>query len=82
MAIMRSLIVAAVMAGCLAGPAYAQKKQDDSPAAIEQAEKKKAADKIDQQYRAAIERTRKDASETRADPWQNMRGADESKAKR
>ncbi len=85
MAIMRSLIVGAalagVLAGCLAGTNYA-KAADDSPVAVEQSEKKKAAEAIDRQYKSTLERTRKDTPAVRADPWQSIRGPDDSKPKR
>ena len=82
MAIVRSLIASAILAGGLAGPAFAQQKPEKSPYQIEEEEKKKAAEKVDQQYRSTLDRTRKDASEVRVDPWSNMRGTDNSKTKR
>ena len=45
-------------------------------------EKKKAAEAIDRQYKSTLDRDRKDTPEARADPWQNLRGADNPKAKR
>lgn len=80
MSVVRLFIATAALAACLAGPALAQKK-DLTPLQVEEAEKKSAAEKVDRQYKAVIERTRKDA-ETRADPWANMRGADDAKSKR
>jgi len=40
------------------------------------------AEAIDKQYRSALDRTRKEATEVRVDPWSNMRGPDNSKTKR
>jgi hypothetical protein len=80
MLILRALIVGAVLTGCLASPVYAQKK---TPMQLIDEQKKKDAEEADKQYKSTMERTRKDAVETRAsDPWQNMRGADDSKTKR
>jgi hypothetical protein len=82
MAIMRSLIVGAVIAGCLAGPAYAQKDKPN-PLKIDEDLRRKDDEAIDKQYKSTLERTRKDTIETRAtDPWSNMRGSDDSKTKR
>jgi hypothetical protein len=75
-----AMMLVAVTAGT-AGQAFAQKKQDDSPLAVEAREKKKAAEAIDQQYKATLKRTEKTDAPVRVDPWQNMRGTDNSKAK-
>ncbi len=85
MAIMRSLIAAAVMAGFLAGPAYAQKakKQQNDALVAEELQKRKDAEAIDREYKSTLQRTRKEVTETHVnDPWANMRGNDASKAKR
>jgi len=83
MTIVRWFIVGAVVAGCLANPAYAQKKTNDNPLKIEEDQRRKNDEAIDKQYKATLQRTRKDAVETRAaDPWANMRGSDDSKVKR
>lgn len=84
MAILRALIVGAVIAGCLAGPVYAQKRQGPAiPAGPDDTQKRKDAETVDKQYKATLERTRKDiVVSPAADPWQTMRGSDDSKTKR
>jgi hypothetical protein len=82
MAVMRALIVGAVMVGCFARPVYAQKQEDKTPLQLEDDQKKRDADAIDRQYKSTLDRTRKNTTETRADPWSNMRGNDDSKTKR
>jgi hypothetical protein len=82
-AFLRALFVGAMMAACLAGPAFAQNKQHNLPTATEDPQKKKDAEAIDKQYKATLERTRKTKTETTAaDPWQNLRDNDDSKTKR
>src|ERR1700686_2059600 len=87
MAVMRSLIAkslvfCAVMAGWLGGPAAAQEKEK-TPFQIEREEKEKEAKRVDQEYKAALERTRKNAVTAPAnDPWSNMRGTEDAKTKR
>jgi hypothetical protein len=85
MAVLRALIVGALMAGCLAGPVYAQqlRKGPAIPRAAENVQKSKDAETVDKQYKATLERTRKDAvAAPAADQWQTMRGTDDSKTKR
>jgi hypothetical protein len=84
MANLRTLIVGAVMTGCLAGPVYAQQqKEDPNPLRREEIQRRKDDEAIDKQYKSTLQRTRKDTTETRSsDPWQNMRGGDDSKTKR
>ena len=80
---MRRLAISAVLLGILAGPAYAQNsKGDDAPIMLDEKAKKKDAEAIDKRYQSALEKTRKQSTEPRADPWSNMRGADDSKTKR
>jgi hypothetical protein len=81
---MARYIVAIVLLAIFAGPVFAQaKKTDDTPLQAEEKLKKKEAEKIDKQYDEFM-RKNKDQSATpvRSDPWQNMRGADDSKPKR
>ena len=86
MAVMRSLIVGAAtagfLAGCLAGLAYAQKAPEKTPMQMDDEIKRKDAEAVDLKYKSTLQKTNRDVVETRTDPWQNMRGADESKAKR
>jgi hypothetical protein len=79
---LRALIAGALMAGCLAGPVYAQ-KQKDNPLKIDEDLRRKEGEEIDKQYKSTLQRTRKETTETRSmDPWSNMRGTDDSKTKR
>jgi hypothetical protein len=48
----------------------------------EYARKKKDAEAIEKEYNAARKNVDQAATPTRVDPWQNMRGADDSKTKR
>lgn len=77
---MKKLLFGAVTLAVLAEPAFAQQK-DDEPLAILEREKKQQAEQLDQQYKRAMERSRKDAEKTsaRTDPWSNMRGPNDSK---
>ena len=73
------------MAGCLAGPVYAQQQRKGPAAPQSPADVQKArdAEAVDKQYKATLERTRKDeVAAPAADPWQTMRGTDDSKTKR
>ena len=86
MAILKALIAGAVIAGCLAGPSFAQQSKNKGlPAPIPQEylDRKRDEATVDKQYKETIERTKKDAVETSAkDPWQNLRGGDDTKTKR
>jgi hypothetical protein len=79
---LRVLIAGTVMAACLAGPAYAQHRPGPNiPTAPEDVQKRRDAEAVDRQYKATLQRTKKDAAAP-VDPWQNLRGADDSKTKR
>lgn len=86
MAVMKTIIVGAVLAGCLAGPAFAQKAPDQTPMQMEEKQKQRDAAEIDQQYKSTLRRTRGGGSTAAApatdDPWSNMRGSGDSKPKR
>ena len=71
----------ALLAGFLAAPAYAQLKPDNALSAEERIAKS-AADEVDRQYKNTLNKTRKENTEVRVDPWSNMRGTDGSKPKR
>ena len=77
---MRKLLLSAVALAVLAAPAFAQKK-DDEPLAILEREKKQQAEQLDQQYKRAMERSRRgaDTAATRSDPWANMRAPNDGK---
>jgi hypothetical protein len=86
MAILKALIAGAVIAGCLAGPSFAQQSKNKGlPAPIPQEylDRKRDEAAVDKQYKETLERTKKDAVPTSArDPWQDLRGSDDSKTKR
>ena len=82
--------VIAVIAGLsalavLTGPLYAQgSKRQQAPTALqaEDLQKKKDAEKAEREYNAMMKKTQGQATPTeRVDPWQNMRSADDGKAK-
>lgn len=76
---MKKLLLIAVAMDFLSAPAFAQKK-DDEPLAILEREKKQQAEQVDQQYKRATERTRKESeTSARSDPWANMRAPNENK---
>jgi len=79
---MARYIVAIVLLAISAGPVLAQKKPPDNPLAVEEQQRKKEAEAVDKQYNAMRKNTDQAATPTRTDPWQNMRGADDSKTKR
>jgi hypothetical protein len=81
---MARYIVAIVMLAVIAGPALAQQKSapPPNPLADEDKQKIKDAEAIDKQYKSTLRRTDPAATSARVDPWQNMRGADDSKPKR
>jgi len=85
MAVLRALVLGAVLTGCLAGPVHAQQQPQDVPNPLKEEEEQRRKDDaaIDKQYKSTLQRTHRDATQTQpTDPWQNMRGTDDSKAKR
>jgi len=78
---MARYIVAILLLVNFAGPVFAQNKQPDSLLELEDQEKKSDAAGVDKQYKSTLKNTDKAAAPTRADPWQNMRGANDSKTK-
>lgn len=88
MAVMRTIIVGAVLAACLAGPVYAQgntKGPDATPMQLEEKQKQRDAAEVDQQYNSTLRRTRgggTTAATPTDDPWSNMRGSADTKTKR
>ncbi len=81
---MKRLGIGAILLAMLAGPAFAQQQSadDKDPAALEREDKQKEAEAIDKRYKSTLDKTRQNATTNRADPWSNMRGADDSKTKR
>jgi hypothetical protein len=78
---MKKLLLSAAALAILVAPAFAQRqKQETNPLVIEDEIKKKEADKLDQQYKRMMERSRQ-GSETaaRTDPWANMRAPKDEK---
>ncbi len=85
MAILRALMVGLLLTASIAGQAYAQRKTNvpDSPYRAEEEQKRKEGEAIDQQYKATLDRTNRGPAEKVVnDPWSNMRGTDDTKAKR
>ena len=78
---MARYIVAIVLLAIMAGPVLAQEKPSDNPLAVDEQQKKKEADAVEKQYNATRKFRDQAATPTRSDPWQNMRGADDSKTK-
>lgn len=82
-AAMARYIVAIVLLAFIAGPALAQQKKGPvNPLTEEYARKKKDAEEVEKEYNAARKNVDQAVTPTRVDPWQNMRGADDSKTKR
>jgi hypothetical protein len=66
----------------LSVPVSAQPSRDDDPIIMEMKEKKKQAEETERRYRATLKNTGGDkTTPVRDDPWQNMRGSDNSKKK-
>ena len=78
---MARYIVALVLLAIMAGPVLAEEKPSDNPLAVDEAQKKKEAEAVEKQYNATRKFRDQAATPTRSDPWQNMRGADNSKTK-
>ena len=67
----------------LAEPAYAQRTKEKTPLQIEDQQKKEDQARIEKQYNATLKKTgRTDEAPVVIDPWQNMRGTDDTKIKR
>lgn len=81
---MKRLGIGAILLAMLAGPAFAQQQSKDNkdPMVLDQEQKLKEREEIDKRYKSTLEKTRQETTTTRADPWSNMRGANEPKAKR
>ena len=79
---MRAIILGAVAVAYLAGPVYAQGDKDKNPLAVEEQQKKKEAEAVEKEYNATRKYRDQAPTPMRNDPWQNMRGADDSKTKR
>jgi hypothetical protein len=75
---MKRLFLGALALTILAGPAFAQMKDSD-PIMIQERDKQQQAERLDQQYKRTIDRTRKTGETARTDPWSNMRAPKEDK---
>lgn len=78
---MRRLMTGFALLALTAGPSFAQQKPDSALSADEKVAKS-VADQIDRQYKATLDKTRKEATEVRVDPWSNMRSPATSGEKR
>jgi hypothetical protein len=79
------IVVSAALAAfaTLAGPAHAQKAKEKTPLQIEDQQKKEEQERIEKQYNATLKKTsRTNEAAVAIDPWANMRGTDDTKAKR
>lgn len=75
-------IIALALVMAVAAPVLAAERADD-PQVMERAQKKKDAEATEKEYNTTIKATGTNASSSRSDPWQNMRGGgDDSKTKR
>ena len=75
-------IIALVSLAIFAGPVLAGALPDDDPVVLEEKQKKKDAEETYKRYKSTLKNTDQGVAPVRADPWQNMRGADDSKTKR
>jgi hypothetical protein len=71
----------------LTGPVEAQltagRQRQPTPLQAEEAQKKKAAEKAEQEYQATLRKTQGESgAQTAVDPWANMRAVDGSQPKR
>jgi hypothetical protein len=82
-AILRACIAGVVLTACLTSPVYAQRRGAPIARGPDDRDKDRDAEFVDKQYKATLERTKKDAvAAPAADPWQNLRGNDDPKTKR
>ena len=66
----------------LAEPAYAQRTKEKTPLQVEDQQKKEEQARIEKQYEATMKRNKTEgATPAASDPWQNMRGTNDSKNK-
>jgi ribulose kinase len=82
MRVLRALFLGAAISASLAGGVYAEEEEEKNDLKKELMERRKDDAAIDRQYKATLQRTRKDSAAAPSDPWANMRGADDSKTKR
>ena len=80
---MARYILAIALLAVIAVPAFAQRSDGPpaNPLAALDADKKKEAEAIDKKYKSMLKNTDQAATPVRVDPWQNMRGNGDAKAK-
>jgi hypothetical protein len=83
---MKRLIAILAALAALTAPLYAQmssRQRVQTPLQIDEAQKKKDAEKAEKEYQATMRKTQAQETAQRViDPWLNLRGADEAKTKR
>lgn len=83
MRILRALVLGVAMAASLVSVVYAEEEEEEKNGVKKELmERRKDDAAIDRQYKATLQRTRKDTVVAPSDPWANMRSTDDSKAKR
>lgn len=76
---MRKLVIALVATSVLALPAHAQRGGADQGPTPEEIQKKRDAADLDQKYKAAIKAQKSEQTNSKKDPWANMRGSGDGK---
>ena len=76
---MRKLVIAFVAMGILALPAHAQRRVPGQGPTPEQIQKQRDAAELDQKYKAAIKTRSEQTTNSKKDPWANMRGPADGK---
>ena len=76
---MRKLVIAFVAVSVLALPAHAQRRGADQGPTPEEIQRKRDAAELDQKYKAAIKVQSATQTNTKKDPWANMRGPADGK---
>ena len=81
---MKKIAISLVVLAGFALPAHAQIWGDSNPYVQEEKAKKRDAEEADRQYKKVLQFERKGAKSTAAanDPWADVRGAEQPKAKR
>lgn len=80
--VIAALALAGVSAALLPETAQAQGRKPFHAMNDEEKNSVKTSEAVDAQYRAALQRTRKDGAEVKVDPWSNMRGTEATPAKK
>jgi Flp pilus assembly protein TadD len=72
---MRKLVIALVAVSVLALPAHAQRRGAEQGPTPEEIQRKRDAAELDQKYKAAIKVQSATQTNTKKDPWANMRSS-------